>query len=274
MNARFHFLPWLGLLLVACDKPPPPADNPDKAAAASSTARAMRPAKAPLSQSRDEVRAQLQSAREISSPQERNRALAAAVWEALELDPELASEGFQQLIAGSAEKNQLIQHYAMRLAEQDTDHALQWASELANDEEKSLAFGNIALVLAEKEPERAAKLLSDSGVVGRDFDVAVVQVIQRWAAHSPAAAAAWVSEFDAGEVRRDALQTVVAAWALSDLPAAMSWIAAIAQPTIRQEAVLGMAKSLWQQTPERQAEWLRVAPTEIRSEVEKLRTAE
>ncbi|MEI6674812.1 MAG: hypothetical protein WCO57_06510 [Verrucomicrobiota bacterium] len=273
MIARSHPLFCLCLVLAACDKPSKPADSPDQQVAALRETRATRPPKPSPPQSREQLREQMQSARAIALPEERNQALAAALWEALELDPDLAREGFEQLTAGSAEKNRLIQHFAMRLAEQNVEAAQQWAAALATDEEKSLAFGHIALVLASKDPERAAKLLSDAGVSGHDFNVALVQVVQRWAAAAPAAAAAWVSVFEAGEVRREALRTVVAAWAANDPQAAMAWITALQDPPLRQEAVLGMAMALSEQAPSRQAEWLRVAPPEIRAEIEILRAA-
>lgn len=271
MIARCYLVLWL--VLVACDKPPTAAGPPDRPAAARRVSHGQRPATDEPPPSREQLREQMQRARQMSAPDERNQALAAAVWEALELDPELAREGFEQLIAGSAEKNRLIQHCALRLAEQNLDDAVQWAAARATEEEKSLAFGSIALVLADKEPAQAAQLLSDSGTAGREFDVAVVQVVQRWAAGSPAEAAAWVVQFDAGAARRDGLKAVVGIWVRADLPGVMTWLAAIPDPAVQQEAVSGMAQILVEQAPERQADWLRSAPPELRSQLEKLQAA-
>lgn len=273
MIARCYLMLWLGLLLVSCDKPPKVAAPRDRPSVAQRVTGGARPAAEEPPQSRVQLREQMQRARQLASPEERNQALAAAVWDALELDPELAREGFEQLSAGSAEKNLLIQHYALRMAEQNVDDAVQWAAALATEEEKSLAFGGIALVLADKEPAQAAQLLSDSGVAGREFDVAVVQVVQRWAAAAPAEAAAWVAQFDAGAARRDGLKAVVGVWARADLQGVMTWLAAIPDAAIQQEAVLGMAQTLVEQPPERQAEWLRRASPELRSQLEKLRAA-
>ena len=270
MIARCYLVLWLGLSLVACDKAPKLAGRPDRHDAAP---RVARPAADEPSPSREPLREQMQRARQLATPDERNQALAAAVWEALELDPELAREGFDQLSDGSTEKNRLVEHYALRMAEQDVDDALQWAAALATEEDKSLAFGSIALVLAEKAPEQAAQLLSDSGVGGREFDVAVVQVVQRWAAQSPEQAAAWVAQFDAGAARRDGLKAVVGVWVMADLQGVMSWLAEMPDGAIQQEAVLGMAQTLADQPPERQAEWLRRAPGDLRSQLEKLRAA-
>lgn len=269
MIARFHPLLWLGLLLVSCDKPEKNPDAPDKAAAALRATKSTRQALDDPSNSRDRLRAAFKKAGEIAAPEERNQALAAAVWEALELDPQLAREGFLQLCAGSEEKNRLVQHFAMRLAEQNVDDAVRWASALETETEKSLAFGKIALVLSEKEPARAARLLSDSGVAGREFDVAVVQVVQRWAAESPADAAAWVVLFDPGEARGAGLKTVLSLWAMNDPQAALAWIAAIPDETVRHQATLAMAEALGEQPESVQDGLLQQATPGLRARLEK-----
>jgi len=266
-------MPWLGLWLVSCDQSPKPVDRPDRHAVAQRAGRATRPAAEEPPQSREPLREMMERARQLPTPEERNQALAAAVWESLELDPELARAGFEQLIGESAEKNRLIQHYALRMAEQDVNDAVQWAAARATEEEKSLAFGSIAMVLADTEPAQAAQLLSDAGIAGREFDAAVVQVVQRWAAAAPAAAAAWVEGFDAGAARRDGLKAIVGVWARADVEGVMTWLAAIPDAAIQQEALLGMAQTLMQQPPERQLDWLRRAPTELRSQLENLRAA-
>lgn len=269
MIARFHPLLWLGLLLVSCDKPEKNPDAPDKAAAAPRATKSTRQALDDPSKPRDRLRAAFKKAGEIAAPEERNQALAAAVWEALELDPQLAREGFLQLCAGSEEKNRLVQHFAMRLAEQNVDDAVRWASALETETEKSLAFGKIALVLSEKEPARAARLLSDSGVAGREFDVAVVQVVQRWAAESPADAAAWVVLFDPGEARGAGLKTVLSLWAMNDPQAALAWIAAIPDETVRHQATLAMAEALGEQPESVQDGLLQQATPGLRARLEK-----
>ena len=202
MTVRIFQLLCCVLTLAACDESKKSAqESADEPNNPRVTKSHRSPPEVPL-KPRDQLLAAFQQAEEMSVPEEKNRALAAAIWDALELEPELARQGLQKLTAGSEEKNRLIQHFAMRLTEQNVDEAVQWATALETEEEKSQAFGKIALVLSATEPEQAAHLLSDSGVAGREFDVAVVQVVQRWAAQAPAAAAAWVIRFDEGEARR------------------------------------------------------------------------
>ncbi len=271
MVARFFQLLCLGLLLVACDRSKKIAPGPANQADRPRVTKSARPAPDELPKPRDLLLATFQKAEEMSSPEEKNRALAAAIWDALELEPELARAGLHKLIVGSDEKNRLLQHFAMRLAEQNVEDAVQWAAALETDDEKSQAFGKIALVLSATEPSRAAHLLSDSGVAGRDFDVAVVQVVQRWAAQSPAEAAAWVVLFDPGDARSTGLKEALSVWSSNDPQAALAWIAAIQDEQIHREAVAGLAESIFAQPASVQLEQLKLATPEMRAAVEKLK---
>lgn len=271
MKARIFSLLLLGLLLASCDRPRKTATEPPTQITAPRVTKSDRPASDDPPRSRDQLQAAFKKADEMASPEERNRALAAAVWDAWELDPELARQGLQQLTTGSEEKNRLIQHFAMRLAELNGNDAVRWAESLDTDEEKSQAFGKIALVLSADEPARAAHLLSDSGVAGRDFDVAVVQVVQRWAAQSPADAAAWVVLFDPGAARSAGLKETLAVWARSDAPAAFSWIAAIQDEQIRDEAMTGLIENIRDQPELSQKELLELATPELRARFETLK---
>ena len=245
---------------------------PEKPATPPRVTKTLRPPRTEPLSTPEELRETFKKAEEIQSPQERNHALEEVVWDALELDPQLAAEGFLKLTPGSEEKNRLIQHYAMRLAEQSFDEAIKWAATLQDEKEQSLAYDNIALVLAESEPERAAQLLSESGVAGRDFDVAVVQVLQRWAALAPEGAAGWVVLFDAGEARSAGLKAVVGTWSRSDPQAALNWLGSLQNPAIHQEAVNGMAETILEMPEGSQDDLLRLVTPEIRSRFESLKT--
>jgi hypothetical protein len=215
--------------------------------------------------SRKAFRAQLDSALARSSPEQRDQALSDTAWACFELEPELAREAFDKLTPGSEQKNRLIQHFAMRLAAENLEEAHRWAGALETDEERSLAYARIALVIASSQPERAAQLLSDSGVAGRDLDVAVVQVVQQWATKSPTDAAAWIALFDPGEARSAGLKTLAASWGKSDAQAAFAWIAGIPEGPLRNEAERGMAEAILDQPESGRQEWLSQASPEIRT---------
>lgn len=271
MVARFFQLLCLGLLVASCDKPKKSVTVPAAQTDGPRVTKSNRSAPDDPPKSRDQLLAAFKQAEEMSSPEEKNRALAEAIWDALELEPELARAGLQKLTAGSDEKNRLLQHFAMRLAEQNVDEAVKWATALETEDEKSQAFGKIALVLSENDPQRAARLLSDSGVAGREFDVAVVQVVQRWAAQAPADAAAWVVLFDPGEARSAGLKETLSVWSRNDPQAAFAWIAAIQDEQIHREAVAGMAESILEQPESIQQERLKLATPEMRAVFEKLK---
>lgn len=272
MTFRFQVLLCFGLLLGSCNKPREAMDQPEDGVPPRLT-KTSRPVPESPPGSPERPDENFKTSMESESPEERNRALAAAVWDALERDPKLALEGFAQLSKGSEEKNRLLEHLAMRLAEADVEEAIQWANALETEEEKSLAFGKIALILSENEPERAAHLLSDSGVAGRDFDVAVVQIVQRWAQESPTNALAWVVLFDAGEARRAGLKEGISIWATADPQAAFSWISSLQdEAIIHQEAAQGMAEAILDQAEDMQDEWLALASPDIQARYKKLKS--
>lgn len=264
MSSRCHPLLCLGLLLAACDQPNDIAGKSAEPPSSARVTKSDRPAAGELPNSRDRLRANFQKAAASGSPEEQTRELAAAVWDALDLEPELAREGLRQLAAGSEEKNRLIEHVAMRSAEQDADDATRWASGLETEEEKSLAFGKIALVLSQEDPARAAQLLSDSGVAGREFDVAVVQVVQRWAQESAQDALAWVSLFEPGAARTASLKEAISIWAMDNPQAALAWISTRQDASLQDDVSAGMAEAILEQPESVRALWLEHAPPAVR----------
>lgn len=268
MTRRFPLCLWLGLCLGSCDKPARTNTSSSGAEATPRVRRDVRPPRAETPDPGEKLRVALKAAAELASPDDREQAIAEIAWNALETDPDLAREAFQQLPADSTEKIRLIRHFAMRLAEQNLDEALAWAAALGTEKEIAAAQGQIALVMSNTEPERAAKLLSDFGVAGREFDVSVVQVIQRWAAASPPDAAAWVALFPPGKFRQSGIQTVVSQWAMTDAPATLAWMATLQDRMLREEAALAMARALLQQTPEVRETWLQHADPGILGDLE------
>jgi hypothetical protein len=114
-------------------------------------------------------------------------------------------------------------------------------------------------------------LLSESGLEGRGFDVAVVRVLQRWAAQNPADAAAWLALFPAGDAREAGFRTVISEWTETDPQAAVSWLAALDLQELRDEAALAMAIVLSEQEPEVQSKWLEKADPITRAEIEAMK---
>lgn len=258
-------------MLLGCDKSDPAGVSKDADASAGSIARGSHALREHSPDASAELRNSLETAATIESPEAREKALAEIAWNAIEIDPKLACAAFLQLRTGSPERIRLIQHYAMRLAEQDHDEALAWANELGTEQERAAANCQIALAIAETDPLRAANMVSESGIEGRDFDVAVVQVIQRWAARSPVDAGAWVSSFPPGAAREAGIQIIAAQWLPRDAPTAFAWLDSIKDHKLRQETAQAMEGIILQQSEEIRKAWLEHADPRIQNELEQQR---
>jgi hypothetical protein len=259
------------LSLCSCDKSG--SANAGKEAPAADTPRegrghaSRKPTPGPLAA----LRIELEEAIKIERPSERAQALAHVAWNALETNLEIAHEAYLRLPADSPEKIRLIQHYALRLAEQDPKEALAWAESLGTELEVATAKCQIALALADTEPLRAANLLSESGVEGRDFDVAVVQVIQRWATQSLPDAADWVSSFPSGQLREAGIKVIASHWLPRDPTAAFAWLDSMNDTRIRAEAARAMEGVILQQTNDIRDSWLKNTDARIIRELEQQR---
>jgi hypothetical protein len=204
----------------------------------------------------------------IESSAMREKALSEFAWNAIETDPALAQEAFQRLTAGSSEKIRLIEHYALRLAEQNIEEALLWSDGLSTEQEKAVAKYNIALVIAKTDPLLAASMLSECGIAGRDFDVAAVHVIRSWASSSAPDAVAWVSMFPPGPSREAGFQAIAQQWLISDPGAVFSWLESTTDNTLRHETSKAIAGAIDQQPPPIQEDWLKQASPSVRNELQ------
>ena len=275
-HASIYHLPALfgiTLLLASCDgSREDDAESSDRKTTPPSVTKSVRPAEAEEpAVTRSSLQRSLAAAVEQPAAGDRDQALMSVIEEAMEFDTEIAREAFARLSADHPDRDRRVEHFALRLAEQDVGEAFDWAQALETDEERSLAFGNIALVVSAENPEGAAQVLSDSGVEGHDFDVAVVQVLQRWAARSPAEAASWVVRFDEGEARSAGLKAVTSAWLEQDPQATYDWVASLADPAMRQEAVTGLAESILEYPEPLQVEKLASATPEVRLRFEEMK---
>ncbi len=271
----------LAALLVACDGPEKTADSGPairERAKPSRPTKSDRPAKDaqtdPTSaKSAAAVRTKLESAEALADPDARKAAIAALVWEAGEVDLEMAREAFSKLPAGSEERGSLLDYMAMRAAGEDPAAAVAWAKALPDAAEQSAAVASIAQVIAGKDPRAAAEILAQSGVAGRDLDVATVQVVRTWAGISPQDAADWVTSFQTGEARESGMQAVISTWADQDPAAANAWIGSLQNRELHQEAANGMAETIVAR-PEflRQDLWNAATP-EIQEKVRELEAA-
>lgn len=265
-----HLLqPWICLslaLLAACERSGKNGKGAEEKANPEIT-RSQRPPREALPDQKEELREELAKARMSGEPEERDKLLAQVAWNAMELDPELAREAFESLMLESPDRIALIQHFAMRMADENPDEALKWSATLQSEREAAAARVRIALVLADSDPSRAANLLSEHGLANREFEVAVVQVLQRWSNKSPRDAAAWVAVFPPGEFRKAGLETVASGWLGSNPQAAFAWLSSLSDEAIRMEAGDAFAQQFLKQTPETRESWLSHADPQTREKL-------
>ena len=190
------------------------------------------------------LRASLDRAAGEKDAAAREKILESVAWDAIDVDPALSREAFAALTPDSESSRRLVGHFAMRLADEDPERAIEWAAALEQEEERSDAFGRIAVVISATDPSRAATLVSEEMTAGPPRDRAVVQVIQRWAQAAPADAATWIAAFPQGAARSAGIKTVAAAWMQSDAPALAAWVEAREEGPVRTEAILAAAEVL------------------------------
>lgn len=272
MKARV--LPWLVALLVSCDKPgndaPHAADGGETGRITKTTQPAKSPPPAADAAAVTALEVKLTDAKAIGDPAARAKAIAAAAWEAAELDPALARDAFADLPAGSPERAALLDYISTSLAAADPDEAAEWADRLPDAAERSAAMGNVARAVAENDPPRAAQLLSDAGMAGRELDVATVEIIRIWAGKSPQDAADWVAAFQAGEARERGVAEILTTWAEGDPASATAWISSLRDPELRQEAEGGMAEAILARPEFLRGNLLEQTTPEIRAKYEEL----
>jgi len=254
------------LLIAACGRSGKSERREDEGARPEVT-RSNRPPREATLDKKEELREELAKARMSGEPEKRDKLLAQVAWNAMELDPELAREAFECLMLESPDRIALLQHFAMRMADANPDEALKWAATLESEREMAAARARIALVIADADPARAANLLSEFGLANREFDVAVVQVLQHWSDKSPQDAAAWVAVFPPGELRKAGLETVVSEWLGNDPQAAITWLSAMGDEQVWMEAGDAVAKKFLKQTPETRESWLGYADPRVREKL-------
>lgn len=257
---------WLAvtLCLASCDR----SVRQDREADEKPGPRVTKSDRAPRDHSRvPSARDALVRAESLADAGERDKALAQIVWDTIETDPVLAREALGKITADSVEKIPLIQHFAMRMADEDVEAALEWASTLESEREAAAARVRIALVVADVDPARAAGLLSEHGLANREFDVAVVQVLQHWADKSPPDAAAWVAMFPPGDFRKEGIRAVVPQWTQDNPQAAFSWLADQPDEGIRMEAGDAIVERFLAQPPEIRETWLKYADPQVREKL-------
>jgi hypothetical protein len=260
-------LPLVALCPAACDRSGSHARDADEKPGPRITKSDRAPRKQSHPSSAVRLREALVRAESIAGTEERAKAIAQIAWDAIETDPEFARETLGKITAESVDKIPLIQHFAMRMADEDVDAALAWAATLESEREAAAARVRIALVVADADPARAAGLLSEHGLANREFEVALVQVLQHWSGKSPPDAAAWVAMFPPGEFRKEGINAVVSQWTADNPQAMFSWLKDQSDDAIRMEAGDAIVRRFMAQPNEIRDTWMQYADPQIREKL-------
>jgi hypothetical protein len=264
LSLRVVCLCHVAILLMGCDRTEAPARSESDGAGPMVTKAHREPGRKLQTTSRDAGRQSLAKAMTSTKLLERDKAIAQVAWESISSDPDLALEALQRISSESPEKLLLIQHMAMRMADENIDQALAWAATMESEREAAAARVRIAQVVADRDPARAAHLLSEFGLANREFDVAVVQVLQHWADRSAKDAAAWVVTFPADAFRKEGIHAVISQWTQSDRQAAFEWVSAQTDETLRAEAGDALVRRFLALPAETRSEWLQSADAILR----------
>lgn len=218
---------------------------------------------------RGRLRASLEAAKELQDPEERGRAITEVGWNALESAPDIAAEAIRELPAGWAQTTELIQSCVPHLMMRSPDAASAWSDSLRDPSLVAMARDQIAITVAETEPQRAMQLLGDYNRAGGESDQAMVQVLQIWTVKAPEEAAVWASRLPAGESRNTRIKTIVSTWLLSDPAASTAWVASLREPNLRLESTRFMVESLQGYPSFIRESMLESADSGIRDEIER-----
>lgn len=260
---------FLALLfvLVSCDGKQDRTRSDSSAESHPETTRAARPRDVPST--RDKLHAAWESAKTREPRAERDQAIAALAWQALESAPDLAALAIRELSAGAAEKPALIEAYLQQLiAEEKTEEAIVWADSLGAAPDITAAREKIALLLAVAHPEKAATLLPASSFTAAGVDPAAAQVLGNWTISQPTAAAAWAARLPQGESRAAGLKMVFSRWIQADTQSALNWTKSQNQPHTRKEALQALVEAFSGQPDPIRDSLLEPADPALRAEIE------
>lgn len=264
-----YLIVWVPVLLLAACRESPAPEAGDVEGSSSSKLRE-RPTRDPSLDvdPREQVREAYDLALAMEEGREQQKALEQVAWDAVELDPAIAQDALDQLTPGSPAAVRLIGHFAMRMADDDPASAIEWVNELENEDERAEAFGRIAVVWSNSEPESAAALVMAEMPPGRPRDRTCVQLVQRWSQQDPKAAISWAVDLENQSARQAGIQAAMSEWVVNGGEEAEAWVLATEEGAPRTEAEVALAKVLMAQTPSKRQEWLKGVDGGLRERIE------
>lgn len=264
---RYWYL-WLPVLLLGgCRESPEAGGEVEDSSSSKLRERSMQDPSMDVDP-REQVREAYDMALVMEEGRERQKAFEQVAWDAIELDPAIAQDALDQLTPGSPAAVRLVGHFAMRMADDDPAGAIEWVRQLENESERSEAFGRIAVVWSNADPEAAVALVMEEMLPGRPRDRTCVQLVQRWSQQDPKSAVSWAVDLENRSARQAAIQAALGQWFLKDERATEEWVLAAEEGAPRSEAEVALTKVLMAQTPQKRQEWIEGADVVLRERIE------
>lgn len=220
-----------------------------------------------VSKKREKARTALDAAKSISSPVEREQAIAQIGWEATEHEPEIVERAIEAMLPGTPERQDLIRAYILITMHENPDGIISWAASLGDSRDIAAANEEIADNMRSMDPEKALGLLPEGGPSSEGMSNTATMILQNWAAQDSAKALAWVGNLKSGVNRDMAFTTVFDQLVQTDPTAAFEWAKAQVKYDAKTKAVEAIAKAIAEQPPEMRESILESADSKVGEEV-------
>lgn len=210
----------------------------------------------------------LKAAEEMNDPAERNRALTALATDAMKDRPDLAQIAILKLPADSPELPGLLSNYLAGLLESGTSDALAWVDSLEDEGMAGMARELLAGLIPDAQVATTVPRALDAGkIAGTGFKPGDEQMLQRWAAVDPQAAAAWLANMPAGQSRDEGFRNLSRSLVQGGDETAVNWLKSLPSEGLRANAREAMAAAIME-TPEPIREAMLGAPdSELRQQL-------
>ncbi len=178
-------------------------------------------------------------------PAKRDEALAVIVVEAASTRPAEAVK-WAQAIGDGKTRGETLGFAAAQLAVNDAGAVFDLLARVeGEDPAVRLAVEKMALpALAERDPVRVAEWLSEGKASPAVLPHAVVTTVQRWVQQDAPAAAAWVGSFEDEQLRKAAVEPLVALWEKQGGDGLEGWIDSLPEGAVRSEASAALAAAM------------------------------
>ncbi|EDY20453.1 hypothetical protein CfE428DRAFT_1650 [Chthoniobacter flavus Ellin428] len=167
--------------------------------------------------------------------------------------PEQALQLAEELPQGDI-RDQTLTHILSQWGAQDPSVAVASARTIEDPALRSRALAAVATAWAASDPAGAGTFavqeIDDEAAQTR----AVVSIVQRWARKDPATAAAWVQQFEPGDLSNNTVEQLVAQWSLQDAEAPRRWLITLPDAATRDAGLASLARTLAQSQPAQAAQ--------------------